>query len=62
LESFLFGSVHIGCHGAFPDWRFLICATILGFFCGLARRQTGGIQAGMVGHALTVAIWKMFLL
>jgi membrane protease YdiL (CAAX protease family) len=61
VTSLLFGSVHLGFHGAFPNWRFSICAAILGFFCGLARRQTGGIQAGMVAHALTVAVWKMFL-
>jgi membrane protease YdiL (CAAX protease family) len=61
ITSLLFGSVHLGFHGPFPNWRFSICAAILGLFCGLARRQTGGIQAGMVAHALTVAIWKMFL-
>ena len=61
VTSLLFGSVHLGFHGAFPNWRFSICAAILGLFCGLARRQTGGIQAGMVAHALTVAVWKMFL-
>jgi membrane protease YdiL (CAAX protease family) len=61
IASLLFGSVHLGFHGPFPNWRFAICAAILGLFCGLARRQTGGIQAGMVAHALTVAVWKMFL-
>lgn len=61
--SLLFGSVHLAYnfHGAFPNWRFAIVAAILGLFCGLARRQTGGIQAGMLAHALTVAVWKMFL-
>jgi len=61
IASVLFGSVHLGFHGPFPNWRFSIAAAILGLFCGLARRQTGGIQAGMVAHALTVAVWKMFL-
>lgn len=59
--SLLFGSVHLSFHGAFPNWRFSLVAAILGLFCGLARRQTGGIQAGMVAHALTVAVWRMFL-
>jgi membrane protease YdiL (CAAX protease family) len=62
VTSLLFGSVHLGFHGAFPNWRFSIVAAILGFFCGLARRKTGGIQAGMVAHALTVAVWKWFLM
>ncbi len=59
--SLLFGSIHLGFRGPFPNWRFSIAAAILGLFCGLARRQTGGIQAGMVAHALTVAMWKAFL-
>ena len=61
VTSLLFGSIHLGFHGPFPNWRFSLVAAILGLFCGLARRQTGGIQAGMVAHALTVAVWKMFL-
>jgi membrane protease YdiL (CAAX protease family) len=63
LTSLLFGAVHLSFHfhGTFPNWRFAIVAGVLGLFCGLARRQTGGIQAGMVAHALTVAVWKMFL-
>jgi membrane protease YdiL (CAAX protease family) len=61
LTSLLFGSVHLGFHGAFPNWRFSCAAAVLGFFCGLARRQTGGIQAGMVAHALTVAVWMCWL-
>lgn len=60
VTSLLFGSVHLGFHGPFPSWRFSIVAAILGLFCGLARRQTGGIQAGMVAHALTVAVWRWF--
>lgn len=61
LTSLLFGSIHLGFHGPFPNWKFALVAAILGLFCGLARRQTGGIQAGMIAHALTVAVWKMFL-
>jgi membrane protease YdiL (CAAX protease family) len=62
ITSLLFGSVHLGFHGAFPNWRFSICAAVLGSFCAMARRQTGGIQAGMVAHALTVAVWRMLLI
>ncbi len=63
ITSLLFGSIHLSFHfhGGFPNWRFSAVAAVLGLFCGLARRQTGGIQAGMVAHALTVAVWKMFL-
>jgi uncharacterized protein len=63
MTSLVFGAVHLSAlfHGTFPNWRYSLVAAILGLFCGLARRQTGGIQAGMVAHALTVAVWKMFL-
>ena len=62
VTSLLFGSIHLGFrfHGAYLNWRFAIVAAVLGLFCGLARRQTGRIQAGMVAHALTVAVWRMF--
>jgi membrane protease YdiL (CAAX protease family) len=61
ISALLFGSVHLGFHGAFPNWRWSIVAAILGIFLALARRQTGGIQAGMVAHALVVTVWKTFL-
>ncbi len=61
VTSLIFGSVHLGFHGQFPNWKFSIVAAVLGLFCGLARRRTGGIQAGMVAHALAVTVWKSFL-
>lgn len=61
ISAVLFGSVHLGFHGPFPNWRWAIVAGILGIFLALARRQTGGIQAGMVAHALTITVWKTFL-
>ncbi len=61
VTALLFGSVHLGFHGPFPNWRFSTVAAVLGLFLGMARRKTGGIQAGMVAHALVVAVWKMFL-
>jgi membrane protease YdiL (CAAX protease family) len=61
VSSILFGCVHLGFHGTFPNWRWAIVASVLGVFLALARRQTGGIQAGMVAHALTVTVWRTFL-
>jgi membrane protease YdiL (CAAX protease family) len=61
ISALLFGSVHLGFHGTFPNWRWVIVASILGVFLALARRQTGGIQAGMVAHALTITVWRTFL-
>lgn len=61
ISAILFGCVHLSFHGPFPNWRWMIVTTVLGVFLALARRQTGGIQAGMVAHALTVTVWKTFL-
>jgi membrane protease YdiL (CAAX protease family) len=58
--SLLFGSAHLGFHGAFPNWRFAIVVAILGFFCGLAWKNSRSVQASMVTHALTVTLWRMF--
>lgn len=59
--SALFGAAHLGFHHQFPNWRWAIIASILGFFCGLAWRRSHSIQASMVTHALTVTLWRTFL-
>jgi len=59
--SVIFGSVHLGFHRVFPNWRWAIVAGILGFFCGLAWRNSRSVQAAMVTHALTVTLWQTFL-
>ena len=60
VTSLIFGSAHLGFHGAFPSWRFAIVAAILGFFCGLAWKNSRSVQASMVTHALTVTLWRIF--
>ena len=60
VASLLFGSAHLGFHGAFPNWRFAIVVAILGFFCGLAWKNSRSVQASMVTHALTVTLWRIF--
>jgi uncharacterized protein len=59
--ALVFGSVHLGFHRIFPNWRWAIVAAILGFFCGLAWRQQRSVQASMVTHALTITLWRVFL-
>ena len=59
LTSLLFGFVHLWFRG-FPNWRWLLVAGTMGWFCGRARNQAGGIRAAMVTHALTVAAWRGF--
>jgi membrane protease YdiL (CAAX protease family) len=60
IASLIFGSAHLGFHGAFPNWRFATIGAILGLFCGQAWRTTRSIQAGMVTHALAVTLWRVF--
>ncbi len=58
--SAIFGLVHIGFGGRFPNWRWVAVVTILGLCCGHARNQAGSIRAGMVTHALVVTTWRAF--
>jgi hypothetical protein len=37
-----------------------LVAGTLGWFCGHARNQAGGIRAAVVVHALTVTAWRAF--
>jgi membrane protease YdiL (CAAX protease family) len=59
VTSAVFGLVHIGFRG-FPNWRWVIITTILGWFCGRARIQAGSIRAGVVTHTLVVTAWQAF--
>jgi membrane protease YdiL (CAAX protease family) len=60
LTSCLFGLVHLGFGGRFPNWPWVLVAALLGWFCGRARNQAGSIRAGMVTHALVVTAWRAF--
>jgi membrane protease YdiL (CAAX protease family) len=59
LTSLLFGLAHLWFRG-FPNWRWVLVAGTLGWFCGHARNQAGGIRAAVVTHALTVTAWRAF--
>lgn len=57
LASLAFGLVHY----FFRGWSWVPLAAALGWFCGRARNQAGSIRAGVVTHALVVALWRAFL-
>jgi membrane protease YdiL (CAAX protease family) len=59
VTSVAFGLVHLWFRG-FPNWRWVIVAGLLGWACGRARLQAGGIRAGVVTHSLVVATWRAF--
>jgi membrane protease YdiL (CAAX protease family) len=59
ITSVLFGLIHLG-YRRFPNWRWVLVATLLGWCCGRARNQAGNIRAAVVTHALAVATWRGF--
>jgi membrane protease YdiL (CAAX protease family) len=62
LASAVFGSMHLWFAGyPFPNWRWALLASALGWFCGRARNRAGSIGASTVTHALAVATWRAWL-
>lgn len=59
IASAVFGILHLWL-GGFPNWKWAIVATVLGWFCGRARNQAGSIRASMVTHALVATTWRAF--
>jgi uncharacterized protein len=57
--SILFGFSHITNLG-FPNWRYVILASIAGFFYGWTWRKSGSIFASAIVHALVDATWHFF--
>ena len=56
LASILFGFSHITNMG-FPNWRYVILASIAGMFYGWTWRLTNSIFASAIVHALVDALW-----
>jgi hypothetical protein len=54
--SVLFGFSHITNLG-FPNWRYVILATIAGIFYGWTWRKTGSIFASAIVHGLVDVTW-----
>jgi membrane protease YdiL (CAAX protease family) len=54
--SMLFGFSHITNLG-FPNWRYVILASIAGLFYGWTWRKTGSIFASAIVHALVDLTW-----
>jgi membrane protease YdiL (CAAX protease family) len=54
--SVLFGFSHISNLG-FPNWRYVILATMAGLFYGWTWRKTGSIFASALVHAGVDAVW-----
>jgi uncharacterized protein len=58
LASILFGFSHITNMG-FPNWRYVILASIAGLFYGWTWRLTNSIFASAIVHAMVDALWYL---
>jgi len=58
VASILFGLAHI-VHGQFPNWRYVLLATVAGLFYGFTWRKTGSIFPAAIVHALVDASWHL---
>jgi membrane protease YdiL (CAAX protease family) len=56
MASILFGFSHITNLG-FPNWRYVLLASIAGFFYGWTWRKTGSIFASALVHAAVDVTW-----
>jgi hypothetical protein len=56
IASILFGFSHITNLG-FPNWRYVLLASIAGFFYGWTWRKTGSIFASALVHAAVDILW-----
>src|SRR6266566_2741818 len=56
IASLLFGFSHIT-NNYSPNWRYVVLATIAGFFYGWTWRKTGSIFASALLHAAVDATW-----
>lgn len=55
--SCLFGLFHI-LHAPFPNWRYVVLATLAGWFYGSAFRKTGSLTASALTHAAVDTAWR----
>ena len=60
LVSCLFGLFHI-LHAPFPNWRYVLLASVAGWFYGSAFAKTGSLLASALTHAMVDTLWRMFL-
>ena len=57
IASLIFGLSHI-LHAPVPNWRYVLLASIAGWFYGSAFKQGGGLMASSLTHAAVDAVWR----
>lgn len=61
LSSVVFGLSHVN-NGAFPNWKYVLMATVAGWFYGRAYMKTGKVTASALVHTLVNWTWVSFLI
>ena len=56
VASIIFGLSHIA-NGRFPNWKYVLLATIAGFFYGYAWRKSRSIFPGALVHTAVDGLW-----
>lgn len=59
VASIIFGFSHIR-HEFFPNWKYVLLATIAGFFYGIAWKKTGSMTGSGVVHAAVDVMMHQF--
>ncbi len=59
IASLIFGLFHI-LHAPFPNWRYVILASIAGWFYGSAYRAGGTLVSSAFLHAMVDTTWRTF--
>jgi len=57
VASTLFGLTHVR-HAPYPNWRYVVLATIAGWFYGWAYRKHRSLMASATTHALVDTLWR----
>ena len=57
VAACLFGLFHIR-HAPFPNWRYVLLATVAGWFYGSAFRAGGNLMASALTHAMVDTLWR----
>lgn len=57
VASVIFGLSHLN-NGPAPDWRYVVLASIAGFFYGRAYQRSGSLMAAALVHAGVDTIWR----
>jgi uncharacterized protein len=58
LASIIFGFSHIF-HAPFPNWKYVLLASVAGLFYGRAWIKTGSLFPGAIVHALVDILWHI---